>query len=159
MADHAYRQKRAMLAQFWKEMAANFGKRWIDEGDVESERFALWLEGVSHFTTAEIRDGILHSRRSTSPHPPSLNEFRGLITVNRKTREPDNGGEALKQLEERQSAKLLAGSGGNKTHRIIQRDGQYVHQVMHGDEWVDSPFMKENPDGMTAAHARLARKL
>ena len=142
MTDHAYKQKRALLAQFWKDQSHGYGKQWTQEGDVKSERFAYWLDSVADYTTEQIRDGILAARKRTEKFPPNVGEFLAYIKANIRRHEPQDVIDVDRAMVEQQATKLLAGKVSKGRHRIIKRGDDYAHQTLKGDEWSDAKWQE-----------------
>ena len=160
MTDHAFRQKRAMVAQLWKDMAAAYGSLWTKDGGVETERFATWVDNLAaDFTTSEIRDGILRMRKRTDKYPPTLPEFRSVIEANRPRPVPQNCTDEFKRQTEHTGAKLLAGKAGNQGNRVVMRDGVYVHVIKRDGKWIDAEWQRNCPDGLMPMHQNLANPL
>lgn len=146
MVDHAFRQKRAMVAQLWKDMAAAYGSLWTKDGGVESERFATWVDNLCDFTTNEIREGVLRVRKRTDKYPPTLPEFRGVIESARPYKPPQNMPDPDMRQLEANGKKLLAGKMADSQNRIVRKtNGTYVHQMKVNGKWEDQPAWEDHP--------------
>lgn len=143
MSDQKWKQKRAILAQLWKDMAAAYGSLWTKEGGVETERFQHWLDCLQDFEVTELRDLVLRLRKREDKYPPTLPEVRGLLRGARPRVDPQNCTDEVKAETERRGQKLLAGSFQRGDNRIVKKSGKYVHQKRVDGAWKDQPAKGE----------------